>query len=120
MSNEKKTNEEPLNKVDDVQKRMVRDFGVNPSEIKLSPLQKSYHDMTNDDNKLGHFICVQMNLMMKKHMIPSWNNFCSTATWAIMGMNLSEPLRYKFGNKWKEIYDAVKITESTAEPEKKE
>jgi len=97
-----------MEKLDKVQQDMLGRFGNPDQEIMESPLQKSHRLMVEDDNKLGHFICHLMNKMIQKGRDPTWDNFCGTPTWAVHGMNLSEPNRHKFAQKWAQIYKELK------------
>ena len=78
--------------------------------------------MVNDPDKLGHFITFTMNRLIQAGKGFTWDDYCSTAEWAVIAMNLSEEDKHKFGGKWKEIYDIlltpeVKLEESDAKEE---
>jgi hypothetical protein len=105
---------------DKIKERMLKDFNLQKSQVGESPRQKAHREMVNDPNKLGHVITIKMNQMIKNGKVPTWENYCSTADWAVIAMNLDEDGKFKFGNKWREVYGQLIKQGGTNEDETEE
>jgi len=104
---------------DKIKKQMLKDFNLNKSDLVESPRKKAHTEMIKDPNKLGHFITYTMNRLIQAGKGISWDEYCSSAEWAVIAMNLTEDEKFKFGNKWKEIYDEL-LTPDVPSAKKKE
>jgi len=91
--------------------RMLKDFGLQKSDVMESPRQKAHREMMEDPDKMGHFICFQMNEMNKKGILPTWSEFTKRLIWQTMAMNMSDEHQSKFEHAWNKIYKQLMSVE---------
>lgn len=72
-----------------------------------TPLMKAYNKLAENKEQMSAAIILQMNKMIQKGMVPSWETFTATKVWLAMSMNLTQVNRERYEKQWNFLFQQL-------------